>query len=458
MTSQTLWFFVFPWVAAVVTSMVSRWRRLTAVAGMVTAATLWLLLRAAPEAQQSLHVLGRSLILTESVRGLFLFVYAGVGLLFMLAFVFPQGGKFIPATLAALSPLLAALMIRPSLLGAICLAAGLVLLAVAVQDDRAGDVQAGLRLLVMAALALPFFLTAGWLADTQAAAAAAMISRCVLLGGLILLAAFPFHVWATTLTREASPLAWALVLGLGQLVIVTFVFSLLPGPVDVQTTRLVHLVGAVTLLLAVLLLVTAVTFNRLLAGLLLVDMTSVVLLLVFPEVGWGTAVTLLITRFGSLLLIGLAVLWWPQPGGIVLAATAEADEARPQRGAGRRAPWTLAALLLGCFSLLGMPLTPGFGGRWLGVQLLVRASEEGTAVGGWLPFLLLAALGVGGAALWRAAHYWLAVDEGLAASQPVEPRWRQGLLALCLLVVLGLALQPQLIMGYAASLAGWLGQ
>jgi NADH:ubiquinone oxidoreductase subunit 2 (subunit N) len=388
------------------------------------------------------------LVLTAGIRALSLFVYAGMGLLFLLAAVFPQGRKFVPATLLSLPFWLGAVLVQPgeaSGMGAVLLAAALALLAVAIQDERAGAVQAGLRVLATAVLSLPFFLVAAWLAESQSALLAGTVGRSVIVGGLILFAAFPFHVWATTSIREASPLAWLLLFGLAQAVVLTFVFGWLPTGLAEPLAQLVAIAGAVTLLVAILLLVTAQNLIRLIAGALLVDMACVVFMLAHQPGGWEAAVTVQIARFASLLLISLALLSWQWQSG----RPTEMSE----NGLAWCAPFTTAGLLFGCLSLLGLPLTVGFGGRWLVLAGLVGGVgvSWGTAV------LLLLAMGLGTLAFLRVLPLWLTRPDNPTQPALTEPRWLQATLGIALLAALWLSLQPQLLLGYAARLAASFG-
>ncbi len=427
-----------PFLGAVICALFSRWARLTAVTGLVVAAILWLLLRAEPAITQSGTLFGAALALTPDLRTLFLFLYAGLVALFGLALIFPQGGKLVPAALAAYGFLMLALLLRPSPFGVLLLVAGLALLAVAAQDDRAGLVQGGLRYLAMGVLALPFLLVAAWLTETQSVAVTQTAGQVAFWGGLILLAAFPFHVWATTLVREASPLAWLLLFGLGQLVVMLFVFGLMPDGVNGEMGRLVEFTAVLTLLVALLLILTAVHLTRLVGGLLLADMAAVSLLLVYdPAVGGGTAVNVQMARCVSLLLLAIGMLMWSRFGGGALDAAGETGHQLRSQGIARRAPVTTAVLLLGCLSLAGLPLTVGFGGRWAVVALLADGDSPVLAL------LLLATMGAGVMALLRAMPYWLAKIEEMP-TQPHEARWLQGGLAVIMLLALYLAWQPPL--------------
>ncbi|HUM72234.1 MAG TPA: DUF2239 family protein, partial [Chloroflexota bacterium] len=146
----------------------------------------------------------------------------------------------------------------------------------------------------------------------------------------------------------------------------------------------------------------SVTLRRLVGGLLLADMAGVALLLVAnPALRGETAVTIHMARFFSLVFIAVALQMW-QPFGGALTAAGETDDQRRSQGMARRAPLTTLVLLVGCLSLAGLPLTLGFGGRWLVINLLLASDST------ILALLLLATMGAGVLALLRAMPYWLA--------------------------------------------------
>jgi len=246
----------------------------------------------------------------------------------------------------------------------------------------------------------------------------------------------------TTATREASPLVWWLLLGLAQLVVTWFVWGLLGQGLDAEMKRLVEFTAVLTLLVALLLLLTAVTLNRLIGGLLLADMTAVtLLLLVDPALSWGTAVTIQIARIFALALLAIGVMLWHSYGGGALVAAGENTPKPRSQGLGRRAPLTMIVLLFACLSLVGLPLTIGFGGRWLVIEWLVDAGFSTPAL------LLLATMGAGVMVLLRAVSYWLAAPAETAVP-PREARWLQTALGIGLLLALWLAWQPQVWLWY----------
>jgi len=210
----------------------------------------------------------------------------------------------------------------------------------------------------------------------------------------------------------------------------------------------VELAAGLTLLVALLLLLTAVTLNRVVGGLMLADMTCVVLLLVQTStVNWETAVILQIARFLSLAVLAVGFLLWSRSGGGALSLAGEISNRPHTQGIARRAPLSTFVLLFALLSLAGLPLSIGLGGRWLVINLLVG---DGSNV---LALLLLATMGAGVLVLLRALPYWFSQAEEVPP-QPGEVRWLQVLLAAGLLLALWLAWQPQVWLAYAVRLAG----
>lgn len=459
MISGPMFFVAAPLLAALIGGGMSRLRRATAGWCLLVALALWLGLQAMPAAEQTAVIWGRTYLFTAGVRALFLLLYAGLALLSGLLLIFPQGRKLAPGSLAVLALLLLALISRPWSAGALFLALALVVAALAAQDDGAGKVQGSLRYLALAVLALPLFLVAAWYVETQPGATAVTAHRLLLLGGLMWLATFPFHVGATSLVRETAPPAWLLLLALAHLAIVTFVLAqraALPAAADPALTRLVLLAAMVTLLVAALLLATAVTPARLVNGLLLGDLAAVTVALALPPAaGWPAAVALLMARFGSLLLLG---------GGWLMLRRATAAWAGngtllAHAGLGRRAPWGLALFLLGCLSLLGLPLTLGFGGRWAVVQAAVVHNPAG-GLAWWTAVGLLAVMGVGVLVLLRWLRLFVAAPAGEPAPEtaclPETRPWQIGA-ALAIFLATAVALLPHLYLAYAARLVAAFG-
>ncbi len=454
--NELVFLIIGPFLAALIVGLLNRWPKVAAGLGALAAFGFWLYLKMwalpAGAGRQTADFLGQTLFLHEGTRGILLFIYAGLVVLFLLAVLFSQGRKFVPGSLAVLGLLAAALMLRPFAYGVVFLWLALALATVIIQEEQAGQTRAALTYLLLMSVALPLLLLAVWLIETQPATLVTPITRLALMGFVILLAGFPFHIWVTAVIRRAPPLAVVFILGLVQLVIVVFALSFLQAnpwlPRDPQFGQIVRLSGTAVLLLAGLLAVTAVRWPRFLGSLVLLNMSLILLTLPLPgSLGWETAVSLQMLQFAGLLLTAV--------GGLLLRRQSTTADIRPagapdgavmtNRGLARRAPFSLALYLSGALALLGLPLTPGFGSHWLAL----RALAGGTAV--WLPALALFAAGLGAFALFRAILYWLE-PAGATAVSP-EPRWLQAVVAVSLLFILWYALHPASLLNYSSRLA-----
>lgn len=357
---------VGPLAGAAVVWLLGRWPRAAAIAGAVATAGLGLLLALAGHDVWAVY--GRSLALADGVRAVFQLLLLLVGVLFLLSLRWPMGRDTAPASLAAVSPLAAMVMIRPLSLGAFFLVPAAALLAAAVQSGRPGKIGPAWRYLVMMTLALPLLLLTGWLAETPAAFPLGA-ARVLALAAMIVVGGFPFYMWVRPAARQASPLLLPFLFGGVQLALLLLVFGWLMARPDWQADpgfqSWLRWSGALTVLLGGLLAATAVDDDDLLASLLLLDMGMGLLTLLLPgKMGWETAVMIHLGRVVALLLVGVGRLMWAE---------------RSKFGAGL---W-----LYGSLTLLGLPLTAGFGGRWALLNALPGLGDGTPAI--VLPGLLL---------------------------------------------------------------------
>lgn len=443
-----------PLVAALIIFLVlRRWPAASAIAGSAGAFLLGLATAAIPLqpadagaataliAGDEIIFLGRSLLLAEGVRQILVVAFFAAAILFLLSTLWPQGPDFVPAGLLALSPLAFAVMIQPFTFGAVALLVAAGPLAVMIQGHRPASTLPALRFLQFTALTIPAFLISGWMLHSQQFVLAAAIWRLLLLALVMLLAGLPFHLWVRPLVKEAPPLVIVFVLGLGQLLFMTFGWGLLQQfPGVLQTARFTTLLawsGAGTSLLAALLALGAGDERRLLAALVLTDIGATLMILSLGTPGMAHIWLLLLSRILSLLVAAV---------GLSLLAPHTAIRFAGLKDALRPKPYGIILFAFGASSLIGLPFTPGFPARWATTRLLAQESVL-LAV----PLLLAVAAGTFG--ILRSL---LRFTEGV--SQPPEGRPADGLpakaiLALALPAGILLILSSWPLLTFAARLA-----
>ncbi len=418
---------LLPLLAALPAQLLGRRRRAATAVGLVAVALLLGLVAVAGtlSSDATTVVFGPTLTLAARARGLLALVYALAGGALLLDWFRPVGRGFVPLALAALAPLAAALMAAPAGVALVLLAVGLGVLAAALYGGRYEAAAAAWRAFLMGVLGLTPLIWVAW-AGAAGQATGEMVRLSLLLATLLLLGGFPFHIWLRGLARQASPGALALALGPGQVVVV----ALLAGLLDVvpavraapEFQTALRGCAVFAALLAVLLLVRERTPRGALGAALALDAGWLTLTALTPgAAGLTIALAALAGRTLSLLLIALG--WrWP---------------------AGSRAARLGPALWgYGFLSLLGLPLTPGFAGRWAQASLL--------GGGAWAA-LGIAALAAAAWALWRAIRADLSPAE---AGTTALGRGEE--IAAAVLLALGalLGLFPGLLTAIMARLVG----
>lgn len=384
---------------------------------------------------------GRSLVLYEGEQRLFALLYLAFGGLCLLSAVWEQGADFVPAGFGALSALGAMATIQPFTFGLVALLIAAALGAMLIQSGRVGSTLASWRYLMLTALALPFLLIAGWMLDSNQLAFVPAAWRLLLVGFIILLAGFPFTAWIRPIVKEAPPLATAYILGLGQLAIVSFAFRLLAAyPTISLNTSFLPLLrgsGGATLVVAGLLAFNSRKVSQLVGYLVLADMGAVILSLVGGPAGLSIALLLLVQRFVGLVMAGLGFLFIGNEFDLFTAG----------RGLAARKPLGIVLLTFGILSLIGLPLTPGFSGRWQLVAWVATTESH------WLAMLLWLVAASGAVGLLRGLREWLSPTTEVIPTQSPPTLLQKLLVMLALAAGLFIALFPQPLLNLASQLA-----
>ncbi|WP_420645368.1 proton-conducting transporter membrane subunit [Candidatus Leptofilum sp.] len=434
-TLQTLLF--TPLIAALVVRLLARQPQLMAAAGALTSGVLWLWLRTVSVLETAVVFWGQPMLLTSQNQTLLLLMLAGLFILFGLAIIFPSGDWFVAGGLIGFAFLAASLLAVTFSVAMVLVLLAAGALALTVQSGRAGSVRGSFRYLLAVLLAMPLLLIADWQLTAQPTNWLLPSGELAGLATLLLLAGFPFHVWLQAVANEAEPLPLVLVVGWAPIVPLALLFQQLtihPNLVDTTFRQLIMLSSGLTLLVAGVLAVTAVHLRRVIGNILLLDMALTILAFLLPEqIGWETAVTLQIGRFGSLLLVagGWLLLRRHQP---------QFPTDRLPAGLGRLSPFSLALFGVGLFSLLGLPFTLGFAGHWQLLTAVGNLAQSGN-LPWWLPAVALLGLGIGAAGTLRLLATLLAKpDEEHNQTIITDPLWLQIMVGLALAAVLWLAL------------------
>jgi formate hydrogenlyase subunit 3/multisubunit Na+/H+ antiporter MnhD subunit len=387
-----------PLVAALPALVFRRTRHIPPIVGLVSLVILWGSLWAAPPGPrlfpENLAVLlGQGLNLTPLVRILFLFIYPALGLVFGYHWLRPTNPSLVPAGLAMLSSSAASLMISNKTLGAIWIVAAAALLIPPLYNGRYPAVPAVWRFFLMVSIAaLPVMIAAWFVIVGQPNQPVARIGFMV--AALILSGGFPFYIWAAGLARHASLPALALAFGiLAPIFIFFLLFQLDDAPairsaLEFRTALLWS--AAATTVLAAFMMTRANSPRELFVYAIVLDMGFMLPVLVMPGVA-GNEIALLgsIGRYVGLILVLMG-----------LSIAHEDDRSEPGNEFSGR-PNQIRTLLMyfGLLTLLGLPMTPGFAGRWAQLAAIPAISPPGIIP--VIPVMMAAAMAIGTFAIFR---------------------------------------------------------
>jgi NADH-quinone oxidoreductase subunit N len=357
------------------------------------------------------------------------------------------GRFYLPAGVAVLGLLAAALFVQPFLFAALFLELAAVLAVFMLGDEARPVTRGALRFLVFMTLGMPFILFTGWLLDATTASpgdASFVIKATFLLeiGFAILLAVVPFHSWLPVVAEHSPPLAAAFVFTVMSFPAVFLMLKFLDTYPWLGQNPAVY--RALTLTGGGMVLVGAVfafgqrNFGRAVGYAMMIDIGATLLAL-----GLGTP-SGVEAALVALVLRGLALLLW----GIGLSdlrRVAGADDFDSLRGLARRYPFASAAVVFGLLSLVGFPVTAGFPGRWALLYLLAHLHPSAAIllVFGMVSIALVCARGL--AALLTPLE--------AAADTPPESRIRIGVYGVSLVVLLVLGAFPQWLLPTVARAA-----
>lgn len=399
---------------------------------------------AEPFIQDTFSLLGRAFVLEAADRGTLVNLFATSALIFLATGLNRQGRFFLPAGLAGLSFLVAALSVRPFLFAAIFLQIAAALSVFMLADGRLVTTRGALRYLSFTTLGVPFILFTGWLLDSYAANPEEPLwltwAALTLITGLfVLLGVVPFHSWLPVIAENSPPLATAFVLGVARLPLALFMVRLLN-----TYDWLGGNVGVLTLLTTAGIVMVAVGGAFALGQRNLSRSVGYAALInfgvVFLGVGLGTVAGTQAT-LSDCVLGGLGIALWAAGLETLRRSTPSGEMTfEALQGLGWRYPFAVAAVAIGAFSFAGVPLMASFPARWNILQLLAAENP-------WLAVLVVAAMLSLGLVVMRGLATLTTPASPDEVIEPQESRWNMAALSVGVLVVLLLGAFPQLILG-----------
>jgi formate hydrogenlyase subunit 3/multisubunit Na+/H+ antiporter MnhD subunit len=336
-------------------------------------------------------VLGEvTLQISPAVQTLLVYLLVTGAVAFILAWRTYQGRTFYPFGLILLACWAIAAMIAPMEYAPFGIVLASIVAVFLIQAGRPGDTRGSWYQLLFPSLAVPFFLIAAWYSglaplNPDDPTPLRIAGWLLVVGFVFLLQPAPLHVAIPAIAGQAPPVV-AVFLWLGGQAVTLF---LLQGFLQsygataavVDSARWLLWLGILTALVGGFLASAQNRLGRLLGyagvydyGILLVAIA------LRATVGLPTAVWLLLTR--TLALLTMAY------GAAAVRHYMASDRFDRIAGAASRLPWAVAALLIGGFALVGMPLTVQFPSRWALLQLVADNDTR------WALLILLGACGV----------------------------------------------------------------
>ncbi len=396
---------VLPLAAAVLTAVLRRFGTVSALIAAIFPAIAALIAIAYP-LDNPLPFLGRNLYLTASDRYALIYLYLCAAATFLGVWRTTARWTYYPVALAALASIAAALGARPVVVEVIggrpfdpfnyavlFFAIGAVLTIFPLQGGQPGVAIGTLRYLTLMIIAVPVFLAAAWVLDQYSqspdAVNLAQTATALLMFGLTLwLAVLPFHSWLPGVASESPPLSSAFVLGVVNVAAFFLMLDLVTGIRLLADNQVVYtalrLLGLATALVGGALAFAQRDFGRIMGYAVLADIgVSLVAFGTHTAAGLSAALFVIILRtFGlGLMSMGLALARSEAPDDTFVSLTSLAW----------RRPWAAVGLIIGAFSLAGVPPLAGFAGRWgalqqaagsdLGASLAIVLSSIGVVAG-----------------------------------------------------------------------------
>lgn len=154
-----------------------------------------------------LNILGRSLVIDQSVKTICIVLYLFLGCWTMVSILFKIRSKIVPLGLTFVAFLVASLSVEPFLYSALFIEIAAIVGVIMVVDKNSNSKRGLLRFLISYSIGMPFILLAGWYlagGEITPVNEAQLVQATILLGlGFVFwLGIFPFQSWIPLIIKE----------------------------------------------------------------------------------------------------------------------------------------------------------------------------------------------------------------------------------------------------------------
>lgn len=373
-----------PLLAAVLTAGLRRSTTLSALiaAGLPLAGAVLALTN---DLSQPFTLLGRELLLTTGDRFALAYLFICAAATFMGVWRTSPNWTYYPVALLSLTAVAVTLGGRPVEVAVVVgrpfdpfhysvifLTIACMLAVFPLQGGQPGVARGTVRFMSLMVIGLPAFLAASWVLDqfTQSPDAVNLAQTAgvlIMFGLAVWLGVVPFHAWLPGIASEAPPLSSAFVLGIinaaAWFLMLDMFHEIKVLADNPALLGVLQIAGIITAVAGGVLALAQRDFGRLMGYAVLSDIG--VALVAF---GTGTAaglsaalVVVFVRTFGlGLMSMGMAV--------ARQSAQRPDDSFESLTSLAWRSPWAAMVIIIGGFSLAGLPPFAGFAGRWAALQ------------------------------------------------------------------------------------------